>query len=160
MELFVSPDFKLCYIDNNTAYFTTQELSEQWGDDWDDAPYEHNAGEPYEPSRPDLADRAVQFPNSWNADGTPKWSIMRIMFDGNFDTPASMHSNSPYSVEKINAGAIAWLTSSTWGSSPKVSIPAGVGVEAFIDLIKKGGGDVYLPSSWFGRPEKVISDKK
>ena len=29
-------NFKLCYIDGDTAYFTTQELSRQTGDDWND----------------------------------------------------------------------------------------------------------------------------
>ena len=28
-------------------YFTS-DLENQWGDDWDDSPYEHNAGPPYE----------------------------------------------------------------------------------------------------------------
>ena len=41
---------KLCYVEGNIAYFTTQDLDKQWGDDWDDAPYEHNAGLPYLPS--------------------------------------------------------------------------------------------------------------
>ena len=39
----------LCYVKGPWAYFTTQPLKKQWGDDWDDAPYEHNAGEPYGP---------------------------------------------------------------------------------------------------------------
>ena len=39
----------LCYIDQmGRAYFTTQALSKQWGDDWNDAPYEHNAETPYD----------------------------------------------------------------------------------------------------------------
>ena len=29
--------YKLCYIENSFAYFTTQDLDKQWGDDWDDA---------------------------------------------------------------------------------------------------------------------------
>ena len=28
-------------------YFTS-DMAAQWGDDWDDRPYEHNAGKPYE----------------------------------------------------------------------------------------------------------------
>lgn len=28
----------LCYVDGNCAYFTTQPLDQQWGDDWNDAP--------------------------------------------------------------------------------------------------------------------------
>ena len=39
--------FKLCYVRHNILYFTDS-FEKQWGDDWDDAPYEHNAGEPYE----------------------------------------------------------------------------------------------------------------
>jgi len=40
--------FKLCLVLDNQAWFTTQDVKLQWGDDWDDAPYEHNAGPPYE----------------------------------------------------------------------------------------------------------------
>lgn len=40
---FKPQDFKLCYVDDGFAYFTTKPLTEQWGDDWNDAPYEHNA---------------------------------------------------------------------------------------------------------------------
>ena len=38
---------KLCYCSNNIMYFTS-DMTAQWGDDWDDCPYEHNAGKPYE----------------------------------------------------------------------------------------------------------------
>lgn len=38
--------YKLCYVDNNEAWFTS-DFKHQWGDDWDDRPYEHNAGSPY-----------------------------------------------------------------------------------------------------------------
>ena len=30
------------------AYFTPAELEKQWGDDWDDKPYEYNAEIPYD----------------------------------------------------------------------------------------------------------------
>jgi hypothetical protein len=33
-------DLILCYIDDDYAYFTEQSLDKQWGDDWNDAPYE------------------------------------------------------------------------------------------------------------------------
>ena len=54
MEKFLN--YKLCYVDSDeyfdapmTLYFTElEDVTEQWGDDWDDAPYEHNAGTPYE----------------------------------------------------------------------------------------------------------------
>lgn len=40
-------EYKLCYVEDNFAYFTN-DFENQWGDDWNDRPYEHNAGEPYE----------------------------------------------------------------------------------------------------------------
>lgn len=71
-------DFRLCYVDSISetvyeqtpeskawerttpnpryhkgktelyAFFTEVALADQWGDDWDDAPYEYNAEEPYD----------------------------------------------------------------------------------------------------------------
>ena len=38
---------KLCYLESSVMYFTS-DIDNQWGDDWDDIPYEHNAGKPYE----------------------------------------------------------------------------------------------------------------
>lgn len=37
----------LCYVEGNFAYFTSKPLEETSGDDWDDAPYEHNAEPPF-----------------------------------------------------------------------------------------------------------------
>jgi hypothetical protein len=86
-------EFRLCYVDGAFAYFTTQKLSEQWGDDWNDAPYEHNAGEPYE----------------WReGDKEPKWEILKVAFEGSLRTPDSGVENSRYSVQDINKGQIAW----------------------------------------------------
>ena len=111
--------FKLCYVKDCWAYFTSAKLIDQSGDDWDDAPYEHNAGTPYE-------DKGNM--------------IVKIAFDGQFDQPCDRHHNSPYSVERINKGAIAWL------SNEDISIVAGVGIEEFKKLIKKGGGNTYEKS--------------
>lgn len=109
-------DCKLCYIEDNTAYFTRKPLDEVWGDDWDDAPYEHNAGRPYEYD-------------------------LTIMFQGdNLRDPSYMRYNSPYSVRAINSGATAWLT-----DGENVSIQAGVSPEEFIELVLKVGDSVYLP---------------
>ena len=49
-------NYKLCYVDSSeyqaepmTLYFTElDDVTKQWGDDWDDVPYEHNSGTPYE----------------------------------------------------------------------------------------------------------------
>ena len=40
-------EYKLCYVDGNKAWFTNN-FEKQWGDDWNDRPYEHNAGLPYD----------------------------------------------------------------------------------------------------------------
>ena len=57
-----------------------------WGDDWDDSPYEHNAGEPY-------------------------GEYIKVVIQGEFMTPNYGNINSRYSVESINKGAIPWLRS-------------------------------------------------
>lgn len=38
--------YYLCYVDGNKAWFTDN-WEHIWGDDWNDAPYEYNAGNPY-----------------------------------------------------------------------------------------------------------------
>jgi hypothetical protein len=120
---------KLCYVDSPWAYFTTQELSKQWGDDWNDHPYEHNSGTPYD----------------WgpNSEGGA-WDIYKVAFDADgLVEPRDGHLNSPFSVEQINAGAIAWLRSSQW-SDNKIVIPAGTPLEKFIELVHEADGTVYI----------------
>ena len=168
LQRLVSPC--LCYVDGCWAYFTTQRLDHQWGDDWNDAPYEHNAGPPYDPCwhnepkhrnnpeakrgwkpgtktplEPGELCRCESCQRDWNEDGTPKWAISKLAFDGPFETPQSTaySGNSRYSVEDINAGAIAWLRSTD--RSPPIVIPAGATVEEFVDLVRQAGGTVYVP---------------
>lgn len=114
MEEFL--DFKLCYVDddseytggNLTLYFTElNDVTEQWGDDWDDAPYEHNAGTPYE--------HDYNQPEQGVKDGRgiyPRIKIYKIMITGghNIMTPRSKQLNSPYTVQDINKGIVPWLT--------------------------------------------------
>ena len=125
-------DARLCYVTNQWAYFTTQPLDKQWGDDWNDWPYEHNAGEPYE-----YGDRDRER-------GDQPWEIVKIAFEGPLFTPAGLAGGrSCYSVEQINAGAVAWLTKAY--TKPVVNIYAGATVAEFINLVKEAGGKVYLP---------------
>ena len=114
MEEFL--DFKLCYVDDNseypggdlTLYFTElDDVTKQWGDDWDDAPYEHNAGTPYEHDY-NQPEQGVE-----NGRGIyPRIKIYTIMVTGghNIMTPRSKQLNSPYTVEDINKGVVPWLT--------------------------------------------------
>lgn len=111
----------LCYVDAPWAYFTTQALEKQWGDDWDDAPYDLNAGPPYE-----------WFPGR----GGEPWEIVRIAFaEGShwFDL-----ANNTVSVQEINRGARPWIIGST------VVIPAGTPLSEFKRLIRQDGGIIYV----------------
>jgi hypothetical protein len=127
----------LCFIKDNTAYFTTQELSKQTGDDWDDAPYEHNAGRPYKPFRPVRED--------WNEDGTPKWEISEVLFQTDLVTPDEYHyGSSSYCVEDINAKYVPWLATAKYSGDPKVVIHAGVTITEFKRLIRSAGGKIFV----------------
>lgn len=107
---------KLCYIDQSDEYseqlelyFTEQDLDKQWGDDWDDAPYEHNAGIPYEDDYSE-PEQGVE-----NGVGIyPKINIFKIFIEPedwkiHFITPRTGTLNSPYSVKDINKGTVPWL---------------------------------------------------
>ena len=79
----------LCMVDYGQVYFTTQDLALQHGDDWGNAPYEHNAGDPYKPcwhNRPEHRReklcRCDGCQRDWNEDGTPKWEILYVCVDG------------------------------------------------------------------------------
>ena len=114
----------LCYIVGNLAYFTTRQLDLQWGDDWNDVPYEHNAGSPYKKEG---------------------HQIFEVAFYGPFETPAERNGiNSIYSVEMINAGATPWLWWSNTNKEPGkiILIYAGISLKEFSRSIKIGGGVV------------------
>jgi hypothetical protein len=114
----------LCYVDGAWGFFTTSPMPDQWGDDWNDAPYEHNAGAPYE------------------NEGA---KVTRVAWYGPFETPDSDHTNSPWSVEQINAGHIAWLRPSKYGPNSKgQAIFAGATFDAFARIIQAGGGQVFV----------------
>ena len=114
-------EFKLCYVEDNFAYFTRKELHEQWGDDWNDAPYEHNAGRPYYDNEDE---------------------ILMVAYRADLQSPCDNFCNSPYSVQDINNGAVAWLYDRHGDSN--VAIHAGCGVEEFIDKVHKANGCVYI----------------
>lgn len=118
---------KLCYIEDNFAYFTS-DFDNQWGDDWNDVPYEHNAGFPY--------DRESE--------------IEVIAFMSNLSTPAERAGiNSPYSVKDINNQLTPWLEGKVYSKDElldgsKISIFAGISMEDFISILKETGGRVFL----------------
>lgn len=125
----------LCYVDGPWAFFTTQPLAKQWGDDWNDAPYEHNAGDPY------------TFGEHDRKNGKAPWEIIKIAWEADLEAPCGDHRNGPWSVEQINAGAVAWLRSWHWEAGNKVVIPAGTTMEDFVRLVESAGGKVYLANA-------------
>lgn len=134
---FTNQDFKLCYVSDAWAFFTTQEVSEQWGDDWNDAPYEHNAEEPYE----------------WRENSDkPYWEIKVVAFRANLNVPHDGYNNCPFSVQDINGGAISWLCSPSYHEK-KVFIPAGTNLDDFIATIHECGGQVFLP---IPKPQSIL----
>ena len=136
-------NFKLCYVKLPWVYFTTQELDKQWGDDWDDAPYEHNAEEPYLPGKKYFTDgREEKVGTDWNEDGTPKWEIKKVAVYGEVYEPCGDFYNSPYSVKDINNGACAWLTINKYGNSATY-LRAGTTYEDFLSVCKKANIEVY-----------------
>ena len=132
-------EMKLCYIEEGCAFFTTQELEKQWGDDWNDAPYEHNAGIPYAPMyyhHSDGTKKRVE--DDWE-DGNPKWKICKVDFKVDALYPNNTHLNSPYSVEDINKKKTPWVR------IDDVEIMAGEDLELFISKVTSGGGWVSEP---------------
>lgn len=131
----------LCYVSGEWAYFTTLPLPEQWGDDWNDRPYEHNAGSPYE-WREDYRNPG----SGVDYEGRPPWKITEIAYQGNFREPREGHFNSPYSVQDINAGAVPWLVYPYWQNEPeRARIMAGTPFSEFCRTVLECGGMVYLP---------------
>ncbi len=112
---------KLCYIDNNRcAYFTSFPLSKVYGDDWNDAPYELNAGPPYE-----------------------EFDITKIFFTVDlYQLPLYFGE---YSIDEINnkKNKIPWLkpVKSNKSITP---IFADITLGEFKKLIRKHKGKIYI----------------
>ncbi|MBO6271749.1 hypothetical protein J6O48_03095 [bacterium] len=116
------------YVAGYTHYFYfTNNLSKQWGDDWDDAPYEHNAEIPYD-NETDIIRIPVRIEytainNFLNddevekqPDDSPEWEIKYNNYSkADLKTPKDYgYYNSPFSVDMINAKAIPWLWFNIW----------------------------------------------
>lgn len=133
--------YKLCYIDSDNpkkAYFTNN-FEKQWGDDWNDAPYEHNAGLPYESWSELIEDNEDIFKRKYNHHEIKHKVLYFETNDWSEIQPNTNFTNSPYSVEDINKQAVAWI------HTDKFTILAGTTYENFIDIIEKNGGTIYLP---------------
>lgn len=142
----------LCYVEEPWAYFTTKALEKQWGDDWNDAPYEDNAGDPYEPHFSGLYSRDGQMVRCTDhrRDGSPGWRIVKVAYDNTrLETPAehckyTSRGYSSWTVEQINRGETPWLKTASWYSGVHYDVMAGTKLSDFIKIIKADGGTVYL----------------
>lgn len=127
-------DFKLCYIEGDIAYFTTCPIDKQWGDDWNDAPYEHNAGAPYE------------WAEYMRKHDKEPYEIKKLSFSSRLETPSRLAygGNSRFSVEDINSGKTPWLQTEDW-EKEKVTIMANISIPEFISAIQKDNGTIFIP---------------
>lgn len=122
--------YKLCYVDGNKAYFTSN-WKEQWGDDWNDRPYEHNAGEPYR--------------HYWKDGKEYDIPLKECYFELPiyYKAPCDGHLNSPYSVQDINNNCCPWIRCGY--DDDLLYIYAGTSYSKFVKTITELGGSVYEP---------------
>lgn len=125
-------DLRLCYVEDGFAWFTSH-FEKEWGDDWNDAPYECNAGHPYGYHYVDVGSSTKERVDH---------RLVKVAYDGPFDQPKTNHFNSPYSVETINTGMVPWLNA--WPVRKDGFIRAGSTLKEFIDFVEKNEGHVYL----------------
>jgi len=128
-------EVRLVYVEDCWAWFA-ENTADAWGDDWNDAPHDCNAGTPYD-------DRGgykikVAFDGDLEVAGT-QWGSYPA-----FHPPAPKHG---LSVEEINDGAAPWLYQPSYGlkqfPEPLMVIPAGVTLVEFEQLVAQAGGKVY-----------------
>lgn len=129
--------YKLCYITGNKAYFTSN-FEKQWGDDWNDRPYEHNAGEPY---KYDYSQPEQGIENGVGIYPEIKQKIIYFEVPCISYLPCDGHTNSPYSVEDINHNRCPWLTLSD--KNKQYYIFAGTSYTEFVKQIEKLDGTIY-----------------
>lgn len=134
--LLEGPPGGLCYVAYGYAWFTTAPITgegKQWGDDWDDAPYEHNAGAPYR--KPGVTLTAVKY----NC--------------GTLETPADTVRTRGFSVDYINANRIPWLRTRMFEvKEPFIKVYPGDDFATFSAAIALADGDVYVE-----RPVELLS---
>lgn len=126
-------EYKLCYVEGNKAWFSDN-FENQWGDDWNDRPYECNAEVPYtswgeeigedEKGKPIYKEHKIKHKTLYFE--TEDWMDKRPCDIGRF------------SVEDINKQAVAWVHTS------KFNILAGTTIEKFLETIENNGGKIYL----------------
>ena len=104
-------------INGYTHYFYfTNDMEKQWGDDWDDAPYEYNAETPYD-GETDMLQVPVcidfyKLMKAYEDDEAYEEVLRKYPNYGKADVKLPRDwggCNSPFCVDDINGGAVAWL---------------------------------------------------
>jgi hypothetical protein len=116
---------KLCYVDKvGKAYFTTQPVTKQHGDDWDD-PLD-NAGTPYD---------------DYNNKVTPTYKVFEALYDSRrFESPLDRQYDTRLSAQDINAGESPWLFyNAPRPTKDTVVIPAGTSAFEFANTLHSLG---------------------
>lgn len=116
--------YQLCFVKPPWAWFTRLPLSHQWGDGWERAPWQREAGLPY--------------------GGAPD-RLIKVAFDGPFVAPEETPERPALSVEDINNGKSPWLHSDTYLHNAPIAIMGGTTLERFVELVDLGGGHVFVP---------------
>lgn len=127
-------EYRLCYVDGQKAWFTDS-FEKQWGDDWNDKPYECNAGEPYENWSELIEDNEDIFKRKYKHH---QIKLKTLYFETNDWSERKPCDKGRFSVEDINKGTIAWVHTDNF------NILAGTEIEEFIKIIKENGGKIYM----------------
>lgn len=118
----------LCYVRHGYAWFTTCPLEKQWGDDWDDAPYQFNAEDPYASMR-----------------DVPEYELFCVRFESPLVTPEEFGYQIGLSVRQINAEVAPWLQTPAYETDDRHIIWAGTTFAEFKYILKKAGGVILVP---------------
>lgn len=127
-------EYRLCYVDGQKAWFTDN-FEKQWGDDWNDKPYDCNAGEPYNSWSELIEDNEDIFKRKYKYHQIELKTLYFETSDWSEQKPCDMGR---FSVEDINKGTVAWV------HTDEFNILAGTEIEEFIKIIKENGGKIYM----------------
>lgn len=127
-------EYKLCYVDGQKAWFTNN-FEKQWGDDWNDVPYDCVAGDPYDHWSELIEDNEDIWKRKWKHHEIKHKILFFETNDWNEMKPCDLER---YSVEDINKGVVAWIHTDDF------NIFAGTSIKDFIEIIKKYNGKIYM----------------
>jgi hypothetical protein len=130
--------YKLCFVRAPWAYFTRLPLDQQWGDGWERAPYNKEAGAPYD-----------EVPGQ----------ILTVAFEGPLDTPDVEGNGNIPSVIAINHGETPWLYTDAFVSKIPIRIMGGDSLQSFVEQVERAGGRVFAPSSWGALRLEPVGDR-